>query len=195
MSFRQVISVGSATTLGLYFFMVVRGLHQPIWVGGRRPPSAHFLFSDWRAPDVSVRFVRRSDSGVTAGFEGPECNLGNRERFKVSRGNKRRGSAERNFGSRPARSALVAWRTCPAMMGIRMTRCGVKFRSSCTTPSPQRKADDVGESRRRRLTFERPGTARETPTCRPRRQGAGTYRRMSSFALSGGGSLVGELEK
>ncbi|BCW44968.1 hypothetical protein StoSoilB5_21520 [Arthrobacter sp. StoSoilB5] len=28
--------------------------------------------------------------GVTAGFEGPECNLGNRERFKVSGGNKRR---------------------------------------------------------------------------------------------------------
>lgn len=37
--------------------------------------------------------------GVTAGLEGPECNLGNRERFKVSGGNKRRGSAERNFGS------------------------------------------------------------------------------------------------
>ena len=32
--------------------------------------------------------------GVTAGFEGPECNLGDRERFKVSRGNKRRRSAE-----------------------------------------------------------------------------------------------------
>jgi len=53
----------------------------------------------WRAPGVSVRFVRRSDNGVTAGFEGPECNLGDRERFKVSGGNKRRGSAERNFGT------------------------------------------------------------------------------------------------
>jgi hypothetical protein len=37
-----------------------------------------------RAPDVSVRFRRRSDNGVTAGFEGPEGNLGDRERFKVS---------------------------------------------------------------------------------------------------------------
>ena len=51
------------------------------------------------APDVSVRNVRRSDSGASAGFEGAECNLGNRERSKVSRGNKRRRSAERNFGS------------------------------------------------------------------------------------------------
>lgn len=33
---------------------------------------------------MSVRFVRRSGSGVSAGFEGPECNLGDRERFKVS---------------------------------------------------------------------------------------------------------------
>jgi hypothetical protein len=32
--------------------------------------------------------------GVTAGFEGPEGNLGNRERFKVSGGNKRSAEAK-----------------------------------------------------------------------------------------------------
>lgn len=45
--------------------------------------------------DVCVVLIH----GVTAGLQGPECNLRNRERFKVSGGNKRRGSAERNFGS------------------------------------------------------------------------------------------------
>ena len=83
-----------------YFFMIVRGLGSMTRLGGEKgclPPR--ISCSAARAPDVSVRFVRRSDSGVTAGFEGPECNWGNRERLKVSGGNKRRRSGERNFGS------------------------------------------------------------------------------------------------
>ena len=101
------------------------------------------------APDVSVRNVRRSDSGASAGFEGPECNLGNRERSKVSRGNKRRRSAERNFGSSPARSALVAWRARPAMMGSRTTN------SAVASGGPKRVTDAPFNSRVARQTIER----------------------------------------
>ncbi|MEC5193294.1 hypothetical protein RCH17_003592 [Arthrobacter sp. MP_M7] len=66
---------------------------------------------------MPVRSRRHSDRGATAGYEGPDCNLGNRARPEISRGNKRRRSAERNLGSRSAHSALVARRARPAMMG------------------------------------------------------------------------------
>ena len=82
----------------------------------------------WRAPDVSVRFVGRSDSGVSAGCVGPECNVVNRERSKVSRGNKRGGAPNETFGLWPAHGGLVACKTRQAMwfMGERggMTQKG-----------------------------------------------------------------------
>lgn len=51
----------------------------------------------------------------------PECNLGNRERAEISRGNKRRRSTEQNLRPIPAHRAVVERRNRPAMMGIRMT--------------------------------------------------------------------------
>ncbi|WP_404497401.1 DUF1016 N-terminal domain-containing protein [Arthrobacter sp. GAS37] len=74
----------------------------------------HDLSPSEAASAVGVSFRRRSDRGFTAGHEGPECNLGNRERSKSSRGKKR--SAERSFGSGPAQGALVARRARPAMI-------------------------------------------------------------------------------
>jgi hypothetical protein len=48
-----------------------------------------FSFSGWPAQGVSVRCVRVLIAESPLGFEHPECNLGNRERGKISRGNKR----------------------------------------------------------------------------------------------------------
>ncbi len=74
----------------------------------------------------------RSDRGVTAGHEGPECNLGDRERAELLGGDERRRSAERKFGQLPAHRALIARKTRPATMGIRMThRDDASSRSTC----------------------------------------------------------------
>jgi hypothetical protein len=55
---------------------------------------------------------------ITAGFEGPEGNPGERQGQKLFRGNKRRRSAEEEFlWECPARSARVAGRDRPAMIG------------------------------------------------------------------------------
>ena len=59
----------------------------------------------WRAPGVSVRCVRRSDNGVTAGFERPECNLGigsdSKSREEISDGGARKETSDRERRGAP----------------------------------------------------------------------------------------------